>query len=262
MTGVQTCALPICFPVTIGPVLRICSPLLVCVLDNISAVNGLPGVAYVDKMERSTSCGMPWQCSKKKFIQPLPPTPEMPNGVTFDQEIWERVDDIISKYEEGTRYCPVFCANLKDEATKFSKIAEHKTRVFAGAPVDWCIVVRKYLLTVIRLIQRNRPVFECGPGINTHSPAWHELYHYLTVFGPDRIVAGDFGNYDKSMFASIILEAFWILHEICRKAGYSDTELRVVQGIAYDTSFPFYYFFGDLIEFFGTNPSGHPLTVS
>lgn len=60
---------------------------------------------------------------------------------------------------------------------------------------------------------------------------------------------------------SIILGAFRIIYRICVAAGYTQEDLRVVWGIAEDTAFPLVDFNGDLIEFFGSNPSGHPLTV-
>jgi hypothetical protein len=63
------------------------------------------------------------------------------------------------------------------------------------------------------------------------------------------------------MPSTVILAAFDIIIAICRQAGYSEEELLVVQGIAEDTAFPLVDFNGDLIEFFGCNPSGHPLTV-
>jgi hypothetical protein len=43
--------------------------------------------------------------------------------------------------------------------------------------------------------------------------------------------------------------------------NYSDEDLLVIDGLAYDTAFSYQDFNGDLIQFFGSNPSGHPLTV-
>lgn len=233
----------------------------VVVLSDMQAINGVPGVAYLDKMERSTSMGFPWQTTKKKFIIPLDPIEEWQNPVYFTEEIMSRAHEIEEQYKSGYTNSPVFCANLKDEATSLKKIADRKTRVFAGAPGDWSLIVRKYYLTAVRLVQKNRKLFECAVGVNSHSIAWNELYEHLTQFGPNRIVAGDFKNYDKSMDAIIMMEAFRVLHSIFEWAGFSAEELKVVEGIAFDISHPFYYFFGDLIRFFGTNPSGHPLTV-
>jgi hypothetical protein len=150
---------------------------------------------------------------------------------------------------------------LKDEALAFRKIVAGKTRVFAGAPADWSFVVRKYLLSVIRLIQTNKFVFETGVGTNACSTQWQEIRDYLTVFGDDRMIAGDYGSFDKTMPPDVILAAYDIIYAICKEAGYSESDLLVVQGIAEDTAFPLVDFNGDLVQFYGSNPSGHPLTV-
>lgn len=234
---------------------------LVHVYDDVTAINGAPGVAYVDKINRNTSAGNPWKKSKKYYLTNIDPIGEILDPVKVDKEIMDRVDLCIKTYHNGERYMPNFCAHLKDEATAFSKIESGKTRVFTGAPFDWTIVVRKYLLSVVRLIQNKRFVFESAPGTIAQSTEWQEIYQYLTEFGDDRIVAGDYGKFDKRMPSTVILAAYDIIIAICRASGYSELDLLVVQGIAEDTAFPLVDFNGDLVEFFGCNPSGHPLTV-
>jgi hypothetical protein len=98
------------------------------------------------------------------------------------------------------------------------------------------------------------------PGIVAQSNEWSDLYHYLTQFGDNKIIAGDYGKFDKKMVAPFILSAFEILIRMSQKAGWSENDLTVLRCIAYDTAFPTIDFNGDLIEIQG-NPSGHPLTV-
>nr|ULG00062.1 MAG: putative nonstructural protein [Locarnavirus sp.] len=231
------------------------------VYDMHVAINGCPGVAYVDKMPRNTSAGFPFRKSKKYFLEAIPPVGEYQHAVKVTPEIEGEMDDIIEKYESGQVYCPVFTASLKDEPTAMKKIVEGKTRVFCGAPLPWSLVVRMYLLSTIRLIQKNRFIFEAGPGTIAQSTEWDDIYKYLTVHGKDRIVAGDYGKFDKRMPASVILAAFQIIKNILSHAGWTDSDLRVVGGIAEDTAFPTIDFHGELVRCYGTNPSGHPLTV-
>jgi hypothetical protein len=75
------------------------------------------------------------------------------------------------------------------------------------------------------------------------------------------MIAGDYGKFDKRMSPTMILAAFNIIENMCVRAGYSAKELKVVRGIAYDVAYPIVDFNGELIQFFGGNPSGHPLTV-
>ena len=231
------------------------------VYDNLTAVNGKPGLAYVDKLNRSTSAGFPFRKSKKYFLEHIDPIDEMQHPVMPTAEIMEEMDKIITCYESGNTYSPVFTASLKDEPTALKKCALGKTRVFCGAPMPWSIVVRKYLLSTIRLIQKNRFLFESGPGTIAQSLEWDQLYVHLTQFGEDRMVAGDYGKFDKRMPASVILAAFDIIKNLLIAAGWNDRDLMVINGIAEDTAFPMIDFHGDLIRCYGTNPSGHPLTV-
>jgi len=231
------------------------------VYDDFTALNGAAGISYVDKMNRNTSMGCPWKKGKKYFLKPIPEEFNLPDPVEFTPEVMDRVDDIIKTYESGHRWMPVFCGNLKDEAKSFKHIKASKTRVFMGAPSDWSLVVRKYFLSVIRLVQNNRFIFESGPGTIAQSLEWEEIREHLTKFGLNRIIDGDYENFDKQMASLIILAAFDVLLAICEKAGYSPEDLLCCQGIAEDTAFPLMDFNGDLIEFFGGNPSGHPLTV-
>lgn len=231
------------------------------VYDDMTALNGAKGVAFVDKMNRNTSMGAPWRTGKKNFFINLPATDMYQDAVAFTPEIMDRVKVCVDGYKDGRRYMPVFTGQLKDEALPFRKITAKKTRVFAAAPGDWSFVVRKYLLSVIRLIQTNKFVFETAVGTNATSTQWQELREYLVQHGDDKMIAGDYGRFDKTMPPCIILAAFDIIREICREAGYTPEQLMVVQGIAEDTAFPLIDFNGDLVEFYGSNPSGHPLTV-
>jgi hypothetical protein len=83
----------------------------------------------------------------------------------------------------------------------------------------------------------------------------------MTRFGTTRFVAGDYGNFDKSMLSLFIMEAYRLIEEIHRLNGCSEEHIKIIHGIALDTAFNFQNFNGDIIQFFGSNPSGHPLTV-
>lgn len=229
-------------------------------LSNKAAVNGLPGVKFVDGVNRNSSMGYPWNTTKRNYLE-TDACEKYPDGVTFPDEIWERVAKIEECYSEGRRAFPVFSAHLKDCATPFDKIEKKKTRVFTGQPVDHCLVTRKYLLSFVRLVQKNKFAFEAGPGTVTQSPEWGQIREWLTAFGEDQLVAGDFGFYDKKMAAALIIYAFTVFAKLHEIAGFSPTECRTIMCIGYDIAYSICNFRGDLVEFFGTNPSGHSLTV-
>lgn len=230
------------------------------VLSDATAVNGLSGVKYIDAITKSTSMGFPWCKTKKAFIFERK-TEKHPDGVDFDPEVWDRVRVIEEKYKRGERAYSIFTGHLKDEATPIAKIKACKTRLFTAAPADWSLVVRKNLLSFVRLVQKNKFLFEAGPGTVTQSAEWGSIYDYLTQFGVDRMVAGDYGKYDKRMLSDFVLAAFEVIYNIHKAAGWNVEDLLTIMSIGEDIAFPMCNINGDLVEFFGTNPSGHPLTV-
>lgn len=231
------------------------------VLDDFTTMNGAPGVKFVDKINRNSSMGNPFKKSKKHFLVPVEGRDEVTEAQMYNDVIQERIDTMLSIYREGRRVMPVFCGHEKDEAMKIKKAKAMMNRIFTGAPGDASHITRKYLLMLVRVMQRNKFVFECGPGTNPLSTEWQEIREYICKFGVERLIAGDYRKFDKKMAAMMILAAFDIIRWMCEHAGYSLEELLIVQGIAEDTAFPLVDFNGDLVEFFGSNPSGHALTV-
>jgi hypothetical protein len=63
------------------------------------------------------------------------------------------------------------------------------------------------------------------------------------------------------MPAQVMFSAFRIMMEIGRHCGYSERDLTIMEGIATDICYPLMAYNGDLIQHYGSNPSGHNLTV-
>lgn len=231
------------------------------VLDDFTAINGAQ-VAYIDKINRNTSAGNPWKMSKKFFMETIPPAHGMLDPVRIDDEIMDRVDNIIGTYKNNEQVHPNFCAHLKDEPVSFKKAKIGKTRVFTGAPFDWTIVVRKYVLSFTRLLQNQRLAFESAPGTIAQSLEWEEMYDYIIKHGAENIVAGDYAMFDKKMTPKEILTAFDVIIFFLKLSGnYTEEDLQIVRCIAEDTAFALVDFNGDLVQLYGSNPSGNPLTV-
>jgi len=224
-------------------------------LSNKATINGIQGVRFIDKMNFKSSMGEPYNKTKKSFLS------GEEGDMYFSEEVMERIAYIEECYSQGIRVAPVFCGQLKDEPRALDKIAEGKVRVFSAAPADWSFVVRKYMLPIVKLIQEHPFIFEASPGCTVQSLEWQAYYKFLTAHGVDRLVAGDYGKFDKKMEALIILLAFWILRCIFERAGWTEEQLVLIDCVAEDTAFAFTNFNGDLVMFMGSNPSGHPFTV-
>jgi hypothetical protein len=101
---------------------------IMMVLDDFTAINGA-NVTYIDKINRNTSAGNPWKKSKKYFIKSIIPQHGMQDPVEVDDEIMDRVSEMIEIYKSGKCVHPNFCAHLKDEPVSFKKAKIGKTRV-------------------------------------------------------------------------------------------------------------------------------------
>lgn len=220
------------------------------------ALNGVDGIAYVDRMNVNTSAGNPFKKCKREFM-----TFDELNKITdLDPVIKQRMEDIRKCYREGRRFHPQFCGHLKDDPLPFEKIELGKTRVFTGSEMAWSIIVREYYLSIIRIIQNNPILFESMPGVVAQSTDWQAMYTHLSYFGLNRMVGGDYKLFDKSMIALFIMAAFEVMIKMGKEGGMSEEELLAMRCIAYDTAFACVDLNGDLAEM-QTNPSGHPLTV-
>jgi hypothetical protein len=114
---------------------------------------------------------------------------------------------------------------------------------------------------VVKFIQDHGLELECAVGLNAFGPVWHDVTKYLTVYGPDRMIAGDYKAFDKTASAKAMMCAFETLVGVARLAGYDEYSLTIMEGIATEIAYPVYEFNGVILQAFGSNPSGHPLTV-
>lgn len=225
-----------------------------------TAINGVAGVAYCDKMNRQTSMGAPYCKSKKHFMQPID-SPDGCDWMEFSEEVMARRQLAVDTYLSGTRFHAQFCAHLKDQAVTIEKAKIGKTRIFSSMEAAVSLLMRQMFLCIAMSCQNNNFVWGAAVGVVAQSLEWERLYLFVTKFGLNRIIAGDYGKFDKKVPASVMIEAFLVIVQLFEELGYTDDELTIAWGIAIDICFPSTDFGGDFIMFHGTNPSGHPLTV-
>eukprot|EP00996_Jenningsia_fusiforme_P005097 NODE_5_length_6143_cov_28.997867_g4_i0.p1 GENE.NODE_5_length_6143_cov_28.997867_g4_i0~~NODE_5_length_6143_cov_28.997867_g4_i0.p1 ORF type:complete len:997 (-),score=137.96 NODE_5_length_6143_cov_28.997867_g4_i0:3151-5913(-) len=231
-----------------------------CPLSWHHTINGINGVKWIDKINTSSSMGFPINKSKSTFIEHVDgDVIGVIDPVDFaDPEFRAYFEECEIIYASGDRIYAIHRGNLKDDATKFSK---NKIRIFAGSQAIFTLLVRKYYLPVVKFVQDHGLEMECAVGINAFGPEWEDVVQLITKFGDDRMIAGDYKAFDKSASAKAMMSAFDVLIEIARRAGYSDRDLTIMRGIATDICYPLYEYNGVMLQAFGSNPSGHPLTV-
>lgn len=224
-----------------------------------SALAGADGVYGIDSMNMKSSCGAPINKPKNKILTrssiPIKGISQPIIAPDYIKDEVQRCEDALLSKE---RVYFQFSACLKDEPTKNTKI---KTRVFCGSPLAATILVRKYFLPFAKLIMENNETFECAVGINAHGPEWDKLTKFITKYGKNRMVAGDYSDYDSTMPASIMLASFSILIDLATRSGYSPDQITIMKGLATEICYPLYEYNGDFFQINGTNPSGQGLTV-
>ena len=221
---------------------------------------GLDGVLGLNAMNFSTSVGFPGKGAKTQFAGK---SDRHVDGIScprdVDPMILEEMAKMEAKLLAGESINAIFKASLKDEPTKMTK---DKVRVFAAANMPFVMLVRKYFLTLAALVQRNKFITECAVGTVVQSPEWTELFEHIGKHGWERAIAGDYAKFDGRMSPQFMLAAFKLLIMLANMSGnYDEDDLTIMRGIATEISYPTYDYFGTLVQFMGSNPSGHPMTV-
>jgi len=216
-------------------------------------VNGIAHKRGIEKMNRKTSAGWPYFKAKNKICEIsedqtkmfLPP--EMITNFYNKEDVWA----------QGIRTYEVFNQSLKDEP-----VALHKdvVRAFQCSNMYVSLGLRKYFLPICAQFMKYPVEFECAIGINSEGPEWDMLVKSITKFGKDRIVAGDYKNYDQRMPVGMVLAAFKLVIEIARECGYTERDLTIMRTLATEVAVPMVHVNGDLVKLFGSNPSGQSLT--
>jgi hypothetical protein len=221
---------------------------------------GLDGVYGIERINLNSSMGFPICKPKKDFITPSDREVE---GITAPldcpQFILDEMEEMENAFLRGERCYAIQRGNLKDTATKISK---NKVRVFSGCDTAFLLLVRKYMLWVCKLTMENSFAFECAVGINCQGPEWTKFTQHINKYGESRIIAGDYAGFDGTMAAQIMMYSFNLIIKMAEWSGNFDTDdIKIMRGIATEICYPLYEFNGEFVQFFGSNPSGQPLTV-
>jgi hypothetical protein len=230
-------------------------------LTRIQTVSGIDGKRFIDAIKWDTAINymVPGKKERIRIDLSKEEYPDFECPRDLPEWVWKRTEELEAGYLRGECAYEIFKACLKDEPTHESK---NKVRVFEACPLALALLLRKYFLPLARVLSLFPLQSECAVGINPHGPEWSELRDHVVKFGVDRILAGDYSKYDLRMPPQLTLAAFKVLICLAEYTGnYSEDDLIIMRGLATDVCYPKVAYNGDLIELFGSNPSGHSLTV-
>lgn len=227
-------------------------------LTHMETVNGIPGRRFVDKIVRSTSIGFPRTGPKSEYMLELEPDPIYQEPVDLDGTTMEEVRRMEEAYLRGERAYSPAKTTLKDEPTDISKT---KCRIFYVTNTALQYLIRKYFLSICAAYSTFPLLSGCAVGINRQGLEWEEMMKFVSHHGKDRIFAGDYSKFDLHMPCQIVRAAFECHIRIAKSFGYSERDIKIMNGIAADISNPILAFNGTLMEILSLHLSGTNLTV-
>lgn len=223
------------------------------------AVLGIPGVEYVESINRSTSPGYPYVLENRSkgktawFGNDQDLNLQLPKAL----ELRKRVEEVLVLAKCGVRSEHIFVDYLKDERRPISKVEEGKTRQFMACGMDFLICVKMYFGDFIRSICQNRIQNGIAVGVNPFSE-WDTLVSYMKDTKTKRFTAGDYSKFDARIPVAI---AYAVLDTVEQFYYNSTDEDRLVRQILWlEIVNSLHISQGVVYEFCGGNPSGQPMT--
>jgi len=210
-----------------------------------------------DGLPLSTSGGFNFPGSKRTWLI------EREDGsYEMGKEVQAAYDSILSAYERGEKSNTMFNGCLKDEPVSLKKRTVGKTRVFTASDLAFSIIVRQQYLRVAAFIMRHNEMSECAVTMNCYGDDWGTIYDHITKFGKTNLFDGDYTFFDKQMPAEAICAGFRVLDRLMDEdCPRTKRNVLICNGIKTDIMFPVVNMNGDVIMFYGSNSSGHCLTV-
>lgn len=219
-------------------------------------INGIPGVRFIDPLNKSTSMGAGFPGGKRAWMfSYLDSLGEEKQA--FLDDVWERVFEAYEKFARGERVPFLFVAVPKDEPTAVDK---DKVRLFMVGEIASILIARRYYTPVIRAMQMLPAYSECCVGINATSPDWESVWSRMEKF--DLFFDGDHSKYDLRKNSQIGEASYRIMIEIASIGDYTARDLYLMECVASEFLLPICAYAGDILLLEGSTPSGINVTVN
>jgi energy-coupling factor transporter ATP-binding protein EcfA2 len=215
-------------------------------------------------LPNSTSAGFPISKSKKHCLVRDPMDEgqvQVPRAFNDNYPIQEEIDRTEQSWANGLRSESIYKASSKVNELLPNDKAREKVRKFYGSGFANFVASRKVLAGVPRFMREFWKDSECLVGIDATSREWSEFHDYLSEYGTDKMIAGDFSGFDTRMAAQITGAAAKIIVSWYEEVGCTPEEIQLITGALSDIIHPNILFDGDLYRFANGNPSGNMITV-
>lgn len=222
------------------------------VLTYEEAILGIDGQEVYASINRSTSPGYGWVKRGKGKTEWL-------GEFEFDTTN----EELRSEYSALVELCKtnrptvIWSDTLKDEKRPIGKVDAGKTRLFSVGEMAYTIAFRQYFLGFIAHMMRHKIDFESCVGINAYSRDWTKLAYAVTQVG-DKVIAGDFGNYDGTLNAELL----WRVLDVVESFYKGTEEEKAVRRSLWSEIVNSIHLNGqNLYSWTHSQPSGCPMTT-
>lgn len=227
-----------------------------------AAINGVDGEPYWNRLPVKTSGGFAHKGAKLKYFEEGASAPDHELNYHLIDDVMKEIDEAHRRVKNGERITSIWDITFKDEPVTAEKIRKNKCRLFNSASLFFSILERQAFMWTFPLFSgKHRHLFGCAIGANATGRDWTVLYNHIVKFGSDRIIAGDYSSFDKGMESALVAAAFDVLLSIAKHVGFSSEDINFMSAVATEVIYPITNVSGTVVEFYGTNPSGHSLTT-
>lgn len=219
------------------------------------AAKGIEGDDGYPPLNRKSSPGFGWPKTdgKREF---------------FGEDEWKldhplvkvKLEEALGKLEKGERLNAVFVDTLKDERRPLEKVKACKTRLFSAGEMIFTIVFRMYFMGFAAHMWRHKIDFESCVGINAFNMEWHKLAVLLQSKGKS-VIAGDFANYDASLFPEVLWGAFDVVNVFFVSGGQTERQKKARLALWSDVVNSIHVNGTKVYMWSQGNPSGCPITA-
>ncbi|UHK03030.1 MAG: RNA helicase [Guiyang dicistrovirus 2] len=238
------------------------------VLSYEEAIMGVADDSFMNSINRTTSAGFPYSLNtggKPGKTKWLGSSQRFEFNSIDAKQLRSDVFILITKCRKGIISGVMFVDTLKDEKRDIAKVDIGKTRVFSAGPQHFIIAFRMYFLPFASWLMHNRIDNEVCVGTNPYSYDWERLSKKLRLKG-DRVIAGDFGNFDGSLVASILWSIYWDIFVPWIKEYETEEQdiediLKVTFGLWSHIVHSVHIFDDNVYMWTHSQPSGNPFTV-
>lgn len=221
------------------------------------ALQGIPGVPFMDPLKLTTSAGWPYNTESKTLKRHYVTRDNDGNITNIDETFMNNYNDYHKARLEGKRPCTVFTDFLKDERLKAGK----DTRLINGSPFEYTIEMRRYFLAFVSAVKSRRFINGMAIGMNVHSPDVTELVNLLRNKG-DHYICGDYHSFGPTLDPNAVRELGVLVNQwydrYCPENTPTDNRIRT--DLLNDANNALHLAYDLFYVVLCGSPSGSPLT--